>query len=173
MSKLKPTPNPKLIFKINYELLSFMFLLYNQRIYQTFKKYIEVNKNRNNRIEINNDVKELLFSNSHFTFRKYNNAEDIKYRKFHYFILKLSDKKVLYTELVFFGIIKCYFIIGKFNHNEIDDIIFQHLNKIYFFPIEGNDLLLWDIYPNIEKKDIQINTQLMINLIYHNFQRDA
>ncbi len=145
----KRDPDPRLIFKIIHEFLTISGLNRDIAIRQNMKGlYKTYDLRKKTVIRFSSELDERCISNTTHAFRNYKYIESIPFGNYHYAMLRLSKKYVLYVEVVFFGIIKTFFTIG--NITQLNQHTISMLDRGLIFEL-GSTIPFEKIYPNFER----------------------
>jgi hypothetical protein len=153
--KMPRDPDARFIFKILYEIIAINGLLRYKHIVVPLRRFISINKaDQKNRIIINNGISKYVISNTSNTFREFKQFEMIPFKEWHAFIPRISKGLILYFELILFGQIRNFLIVGRWNpkndslnsfYNEA--LVFSYKNKNFFrqtyTDLESKDHILW------------------------------
>lgn len=141
---------PELVFKILYEFLSLNGFLSHPVIGPKMREYVTLGKvNEKTTVVIKPDVARVILGNIYNTFSWYKKLEEIPFKDHHYFIFRMTRKGILYCELVLFGQIRNFFIIGQWSPS--DDEIFSVLGRAFIFPMSGG-IFGPIVYENVSRK---------------------
>ncbi|PKK83267.1 MAG: hypothetical protein CVT49_09205 [candidate division Zixibacteria bacterium HGW-Zixibacteria-1] len=144
-------PDFKFIFKMLYEFMCLRNFLLIPSLRNSLRRFISVdNSSTENRIKIDDELKNYIFSNTANNFRFCEKLEDIPFDKCHYFILRLSCDNILYIEVTLFGLIRNFFIIDKWKDEY--DFYSSLLDRVFLFTMDRHELQPF-MYPNLNSKD--------------------
>jgi hypothetical protein len=131
---LSRDPHPFLIFKIACEFLALNNLQNHAIIRQMMNGLIAINtRDQLNRIEFSSNIINLVQSNTSNTFQEYRCLENIPFKDYHYIMLRLSVKLTLYVEVVFFGLLRNFLILGELK--TFDDRVLPLVDEEFIFPM--------------------------------------
>lgn len=145
----KRDPEPKLVFKIVHEFLTTSGLIRTPEIRQNMKNLYSVAfYNDKTRIFFSSELTERYITNTTHTFREYKQLEEIPFLNFHYVMLRLSKKQILYVEVVFFGQVKTIFSIGPVTKVDPYTLLMLDIGLVFML---GEPMPFESRFPNVKR----------------------
>lgn len=151
IGKLARDPHPNLVFKVVYEYLALCGILSHPSVNKMLERFVTVDRcKRDLRIVFNeSDLVPRLYSNTQWAFRKERELEKIAFANYHKVKIGLSTHRVLYVDVVFFGMICSTFILGRLSG--FDSIILPATDRVLVDDFDDGFEVL--CFPNVKYMD--------------------
>lgn len=115
IGKLARDPHPYLVFKIVYEYLAMCGMLDHSSVREMLERFVTVDGSMPDQKIVFNESELVprVYSNTQWAFRKARQLEEIAFTDYHSVMIGLSTHRVLHMDVVFFGVIRSTFILGR------------------------------------------------------------
>jgi len=157
--------DPRLVFKVAYELLSVWGLTEDDWLKARLGRFVTVNEG----IGFANELGAFVTGNTEKGFSQYRKAGDIPFKRHHYAVLRMSKDGNLYFELALFGVIRCLLLLGK--PSVFHEHLVSFLERCLMFSIDDGRVRR-GCFPNVSCKRMTLWSDAAVDWRYWQLAKD-